>query len=78
MVTAKNSIGSSIVGYVYEDYSATDTILKFRYMISCNNPNKCQVGGLDESYLDEPAPEQLVTSGCVSSNFPIKCAERPP
>ena len=76
-MTAKNAADSTIVGSVYEDYSATDMIIKFRYRISCNNPNKCQVGGLDQSFLDEPAPETLVTSGCVSSNFPIKCAERP-
>ena len=73
-MTAKNAAGSTISGTVFEKYTAGSTSLSFRYRISCDTPNKCQEGGLDVTYLSAPAPTELITSGCVSTNFDITCA----
>ncbi len=72
-MTAKNAGDSTISGTVFEKYTAGSNTLKFRYRITCDNPNKCQVGGLSPLYLSAPAPTSLDQSGCVSTDHPIRC-----
>merc|ERR1719311_1134792 len=53
-MTAKNAADSTISGTVFEKYTAGSNTLKFRYRVTCDNPNKCQVGGLSTLYLSAP------------------------